>query len=67
MGKHIIEEEALKGSGFNLIKVEDASEISSDNTGKILNIKGDGTIDLSVRNNSLMITTKIPVFKTKDW
>lgn len=67
MGKHIIEEELLKGSGFNTLKVEDASEIYSDNTQKILNIKGDGTVDLSVKDNALLITSKRPIFTTKDF
>ena len=67
MGKHVIEEEYSRGSGFNLIKVEDASEIFSDNTDKILNIKGDGTVDISVKNNALYITARTPVFKTKDF
>ena len=67
MGKHIIEEEALTGSGFNLIKVEDGDEITADNTNKVLNVVGDGTVDLDVENNKLKITTRVPVFKTLDW
>lgn len=67
MGKHIIEEEALTGSGFNLIKVEDGDEITADNTNRVLNIVGDGTVDLDVEDNKLKITTRVPVFKTLDW
>lgn len=67
MGKHIIEEEALTGSGFNLIKVEDGDEITADNTNKVLNVVGDGTVDLDVENNKLKITTRVPIFKTLDW
>ncbi|MER2227277.1 MAG: hypothetical protein ABS916_09510 [Carnobacterium sp.] len=67
MGKHIIEEEALTGSGFNLIKVEDGDEITADNTNRVLNVVGDGTVDLDVENNKLKITTRVPVFKTLDW
>lgn len=67
MGKHIIEEEALTGSGFNLIKVEDGDEITADNTNRVLNVVGDGTVDLDVEDNKLKITTRVPVFKTLDW
>lgn len=67
MGKHMIEEEALTGSGFNLIKVEDGDEITADNTNRVLNVVGDGTVDLDVENNKLKITTRVPVFKTLDW
>lgn len=67
MGKHIIEEEALTGSGFNLIKVEDGDEITADNTNRVLNVVGDGTVDLDVENNKLKITTRVPIFKTLDW
>ena len=67
MGKHMIEEEALTGSGFNLIKVEDGDEITADNTNRVLNVVGDGTVDLDVEDNKLKITTRVPVFKTLDW
>ena len=67
MGKHIIEEQALTGSGFNLIRVEDSDEITADNTNRVLNVVGDGTVDLDVENNKLKITTRVPVFKTLDW
>lgn len=67
MGKHIIEEEALTGSGFNLIRVEDSDEITADNTNRVLNVVGDGTVDLDVEDNKLKITTRVPVFKTLDW
>lgn len=67
MGKHIIEEEAITGSGFNLIKVEDGDEITADNTNRVLNVVGDGTVDLDVEDNKLKITTRVPVFKTLDW
>lgn len=67
MGKHIIEEEALTGSGFNLIKVEDGDEITADNTNRVLNVVGDGTVDLDVEDNKLKITTRVPVFQTLDW
>lgn len=67
MGKHIIEEQALTGSGFNLIRVEDSDEITADNTNRVLTIAGDGTVDLDVEDNKLKITTRVPVFKTLDW
>lgn len=67
MGKHIIEEQALTGSGFNLIRVGDSDEITADNTNRVLTIAGDGTVDLDVENNKLKITTRVPVFKTLDW
>lgn len=67
MGKHIVEEQALTGSGFNLIRVEDSDEITADNTNRVLTIAGDGTVDLDVENNKLKITTRVPVFKTLDW
>lgn len=67
MGKHIIEEEAFRDGGFNLIKIEDGSEITADNTRKVLNITGDGTIDIDVKENKLRLTTKVPIFKTLDW
>lgn len=67
MGKHIIEEQALTGSGFNLIRVEDSDEITADNTNRVLNVVGDGTVDLDVEDNKLKITTRVPVFKTLDW
>lgn len=67
MGKHIVEEQALTGSGFNLIRVEDSDEITADNTNRVLTIAGDGTVDLDVEDNKLKITTRVPVFKTLDW
>lgn len=67
MGKHIIEEQALTGSGFNLIRVGDSDEITADNTNRVLTIAGDGTVDLDVEDNKLKITTRVPVFKTLDW
>lgn len=67
MGKHIIEEQALTGSGFNLIKVEDGNEITADNANRVLTVAGDGTVDLGVEDNKLKITTRVPVFKTLDW
>ena len=67
MGKHITEEQALTGSGFNLIRVEDSDEITADNTNRVLNVVGDGTVDLDVEDNKLKITTRVPVFKTLDW
>ena len=67
MGKHIVEEQALTGSGFNLIRVEDSDEITAGNTNRVLTIAGDGTVDLDVEDNKLKITTRVPVFKTLDW
>lgn len=67
MGKHIIEEQALKGGGFNLIRVDETDEITADNADRIFSIIGDGTVDLDVQDNKLKITTRVPVFKTLDW
>ena len=67
MGKHIVEEQALTGSGFNLIRVEDSDEITAGNTNRVLTIAGGGTVDLDVEDNKLKITTRVPVFKTLDW
>lgn len=67
MGKHIIEEQALKGGGFNLIRVDKTDEITADNADRIFVIEGDGTVNLDVEDNKLKITTRVPVFKTLDW
>lgn len=67
MGKHIIEEQALKGGGFNLIRVDKTDEITADNTDRVFAIEGDGTVNLDVEDNKLKITTRVPVFKTLDW
>lgn len=67
MGKHIIEEEALMNNGFNLVKIEDASQISADISGRVLQIIGDGTVDINVQENKLKLSTKAPIFKTLDW
>lgn len=67
MGKHIIEEQALNGGGFNLIRVDETDEITADNADRIFSIVGDGTVDLDVQDNKLKITTRVPVFKTLDW
>lgn len=67
MGKHIIEEEALMNNGFNLVKIEDASEISADISGRVLQIIGDGTVDINIQENKLKLSTKAPIFKTLDW
>lgn len=67
MGKHIIEEQALKGGGFNLIRVDKTGEITADNTDRVFAIEGDGTVNLDVEDNKLKITTRVPVFKTLDW
>lgn len=67
MGKHIIEEQALKGGGFNLIRVDNTDEITADNADRIFAIEGDGTVNLDVEDNKLKITTRVPVFKTLDW
>lgn len=67
MGKHIIEEQALRGSGFNLIRVDNTDEITADNADRVFAIEGDGTVNLDVEDNKLKITTRVPVFKTLDW
>lgn len=67
MGKHIIEEQALKGGGFNLIRVDKTDEITADNADRVFAIEGDGTVNLDVEDNKLKITTRVPVFKTLDW
>lgn len=67
MGKHIIEERALRGSGFNLIRVDNTDEITADNADRVFAIEGDGTVNLDVEDNKLKITTRVPVFKTLDW
>lgn len=67
MGKHIIEEEALMNNGFNLVKIEDASQISADISGRVLQIIGDGTVDINIQENKLKLSTKAPIFKTLDW
>lgn len=67
MGKHIIEEEALMNNGFNLIKIEDASQISADISDRVLQIIGDGTVDINIQENKLKLSTKAPIFKTLDW
>lgn len=67
MGKHIIEEQALKGGGFNLIRVDNTDEITADNADRVFAIEGDGTVNLDVEDNKLKITTRVPVFKTLDW
>ena len=67
MGKHIIEEEALMDNGFNLVKIEDASQISADISGRVLQIIGDGTVDINIQENKLKLSTKAPIFKTLDW
>lgn len=67
MGKHIIEEEALMNNGFNLVKIEDASQISADIAGRVLQIIGDGTVDINIQENKLKLSTKAPIFKTLDW
>lgn len=67
MGKHIIEEQALRASGFNLIRVDNTDEITADNADRIFAIEGDGTVNLDVQDNKLKITTRVPVFKTLDW
>lgn len=66
MGKHIIEEEFGKGSGFNLVKIG-SNEITSDNSSKVLEFEGNGTVDIDVKDNKVIITTNMPVFKTKGW
>lgn len=67
MGKHIIEEQTLKGGGFNLIRVDKTDEITADNADRVFAIEGDGTVNLDVQDNKLKITTRVPVFKTLDW
>lgn len=67
MGKHLIETEALQSGGFTLIKIEDASEIYSNNTDRILNLRSDGTIDIIEDNGGLKLTTRVPEFKTLDF
>lgn len=67
MGKHIIEEEALMNNGFNLVKIEDANQISADISGRVLQIIGDGTVDINIQENKLKLSTKAPIFKTLDW
>ena len=67
MGKHIIQEEALMNNGFNLVKIEDASQISADIAGIVLKMIGDGTVDINIQENKLKLSTKAPIFKTLDW
>ena len=66
MAKHVIEEELLKGSGFNEITNGEVS-ITAMNADRLINLKTDGTIDLDIKNNELWITSRVPVFTTLEW
>lgn len=67
MAKHMIEEDYLGVNGFHIIQVGD-NKIVCDNVEKrTLVIKSDGSLDLDVIKNELLITNKKPVFTTVDW
>lgn len=66
MAKHVIEEELLKGSGFNEITNGEVS-ITATNADRLISLKTDGTIDLDIKNNELWITSRVPVFTTLEW
>lgn len=66
MAKHIIEEEFLKGSGFNLITIGEVN-IAADTADRILSLKTDGTLDIDITDNALLFKVTTPVFKTKAW
>lgn len=66
MAKHIIEEEFLKGSGFNLITIGEVN-IAADTADRILSLKTDGTLDIDIVDNALLFKVTTPVFKTKAW
>lgn len=66
MAKHIIEEEFLKGSGFNLVTIGEVN-IAADTADRILSLKTDGTLDIDITDNALLFKVTTPVFKTKAW
>lgn len=66
MAKHIIEEEFLKGSGFNLVTIGEVN-IAADTADRILSLKTDGTLDIDIADNALLFKVTTPVFKTKAW
>lgn len=67
MPKHMIEEDFLGKNGFKAIKVG-SDFINVDNVDDaILEIQGDGTVDLDIKNNKLLITTRVPIFKKIEW
>ena len=66
MAKHVIEEEQMKGEGFNSISNGEV-EITASNADRKLSLKTDGTIDLDIKNNELWITSRVPVFTTLEW
>lgn len=66
MAKHVIEEELLKGSGFNAVSNGEV-EITAANSDRVISLKTDGTIDLDIKNNELWITSRVPVFSTIQW
>lgn len=66
MAKHVIEEEFLKGSGFNLVTNGEVN-IAADTADRVLSLKTDGTLDVDIVDNALTFKVRTPVFKTKAW
>ena len=66
MAKHVIEEELLHGSGFNVVTHREV-EITADNAERILKFITDGTIDIDVINHNIKFSSRVPVFTTLDW
>ena len=66
MAKHVIEEELLHGSGFNVVTNGEV-EITADNAERILKFITDGTIDIDVINHNIKLSSRVPVFTTLDW
>lgn len=66
MAKHVIEEELLHGSGFNIISNGEV-EITADNAERRLQFITDGTIDIDIVDHKVKLTSRVPVFKTLAW
>lgn len=66
MPKHVLEDDYNTKGGFNKL-VHGSDSIIADNSDRILTIEGDGTIDLDIKENKLRITSRVPVFTTKDF
>lgn len=67
MPKHLIEEDFIGKNGFKQIKIG-GNYINVDNVDDgILEMLGNGSVDLKIINNKLQITTSVPTFSKVEW
>lgn len=66
MPKHVIEDDYSERASFKKVRVGE-NIIAGANTEYELEIIGDGTLDIDIRENKLRLASRVPKFTTRDF